>query len=196
VSATSTRPPVPVRTTAAADTDRPALDLRRYRTRYRWSAPLRADRRHSGPGDARLITDRRWAPGRGSRHASVATDVEPALWRPHNPQWSRLPDGQLPLRQEQHKHGTAAGLLLVRTSRSSRLGPPAGCWIAKRTTGHARTHAGAAAKRSNDYKPENGPRRPLSSICTRAGRRPSRTPSAAPERSGVNAVDIRTRAGA
>jgi hypothetical protein len=99
--------------------ERPASDLRRYRTRYRWPAPLRADRRHSGPGDAHLITDRRWAPGRGSRHASVATDVEPALSRPHNPQWSRLPDGQLPLRQEQHKHGTAAGLLLVRTTRSA-----------------------------------------------------------------------------
>ena len=28
------------------------------------------------------------------------------------------------------------------------------------TTGRAPTHAGAAAKRSNDYKPENGPRRP------------------------------------
>ena len=63
------------------------------------------------------------------------------------------------------------------------------------TSGRARTHAGAAPRRSNDYMPENGPRRPLSSICTRAGRRPSRTPSAAPERSGVNAVDKRTRAG-
>ena len=63
-----------------------------------------------------------------------------------------------------------------------------------RTTGRARTHVGAAAKRSNDYRPENGPRRPLSSICTGAGRRPSPTPSAAPKRSGVNAVDIRTRA--
>ena len=28
------------------------------------------------------------------------------------------------------------------------------------TTGRAPTHAGAAAKRSNDYRPENGPRRP------------------------------------
>ena len=65
-----------------------------------------------------------------------------------------------------------------------------------RTTGRAPTHAGAAAKDSNEYKPENGPRCPPSSICTGAGRRPSRTPSAAPERSEVNAVDIRTRAGA
>ena len=62
------------------------------------------------------------------------------------------------------------------------------------TTGRAPTHADSAANRSNDYKPENGPRRPLSSICTGAGRRPSPTPSAAPERSGVNAADIRTRA--
>jgi hypothetical protein len=44
------------------------------------------------------------------------------------------------------------------------------------------------------YKPENGPRRPLSSICTGTGRRPAPTPSAAPKRSGVNAADIRTRA--
>ncbi len=64
------------------------------------------------------------------------------------------------------------------------------------TTGRARTRAGVAAKRSNDYRSENGPRRPLSPICTEPGRRPSPTPSAAPERSGVNAVDIRTRAGA
>ena len=62
------------------------------------------------------------------------------------------------------------------------------------TTGRAPTHAGAAAKRSNDYKPENGPRGRLSSICTGAGRRPSPTPSAAPERLGVKTVDIRTRA--
>ena len=34
------------------------------------------------------------------------------------------------------------------------------------------------------------------SICTGVGRRRSRTPSPAPERSGVNAVDMRTRAGA
>ena len=45
------------------------------------------------------------------------------------------------------------------------------------TTGRAPTHAGAAPKRSNDSKPENGPRRPPSSICTGAGRRPSPTPS-------------------
>ncbi len=64
------------------------------------------------------------------------------------------------------------------------------------TTGRAPTHADAAANRSNDYKPENRPRRPLSSICTGAGRRPSPTPSAAPDRSGVNAADIRTRASA
>jgi len=30
-----------------------------------------------------------------------------------------------------------------------------------RMTGRAPTRAGAAAKRSNDYRPENGPRRPL-----------------------------------
>jgi hypothetical protein len=61
-------------------------------------------------------------------------------------------------------------------------------------TGRARTRVGAAARRSNDYKPENGPRRPLSSIFTRAGPRPSPTPSAGPERSGVSAGATGTRA--
>jgi hypothetical protein len=56
------------------------------------------------------------------------------------------------------------------------------------------THAGAAAKRSNDYKPENGQRRPRSSICTGPGRRPAATPSTVPERLGLNAVDTRTLA--
>ena len=50
------------------------------------------------------------------------------------------------------------------------------------TTGHARTHAGAAAKRSHDYRPENGPHRRPSPICTAAGRRPVPTPSSAPQR--------------
>ena len=50
-----------------------------------------------------------------------------------------------------------------------------------RMTGRVRTHAGAAARRSNDYRPENGPRRLPSPICTGAGRRPSPTPSAAPD---------------
>jgi hypothetical protein len=59
----------------------------------------------------------------------------------------------------------------------------------------SRTHARRrAAKRSNDYRPEDGPRRRLWSTCTGAGRRPSPTPSAAPERLGVTAVDIRMRA--
>jgi hypothetical protein len=58
------------------------------------------------------------------------------------------------------------------------------------TTGRAPTHAGAAAKRSNDYKPENGPRRPPSSTYTGPGRRPSRTPSAAPERSGIDRASM------
>jgi hypothetical protein len=47
---------------------------------------------------------------------------------------------------------------------------------------------GAAAKRSNDYRPQNGPRRRPSPISTPAGRRPAPTPSPAPERPGHNAV--------
>ncbi len=62
----------------------------------------------------------------------------------------------------------------------------------RRMTGHARTHAAAAAKRSNGYRPQNGPHRRLSRICTAAGRRPAPTPSPAPERPGHNAVVTRT----
>ena len=57
-----------------------------------------------------------WALGRGSRLAGVATDVIPRLCGSHNPGWSRLPHGRLPLRQELHKLWTAAGSLLVRTN--------------------------------------------------------------------------------
>jgi len=62
------------------------------------------------------------------------------------------------------------------------------------TTGRAPTHAGAAAKRSNEYKPENGPRRPPSSICTEAGRRPSPTPSPALNVRPSAPLTMRTRA--
>ena len=54
---------------------------------------------------------------------------------------------------------------------------------------HARRRGGEAL---NDYRPENGPRRPPSPICTGSGRRPAPTPSAVPERLGLNAVDTRT----
>jgi hypothetical protein len=63
-----------------------------------------------------------------------------------------------------------------------------------RMTGRERTHADAAVRRSNGYTPENGPRRPPSPICTAPGRRPAPTPSVAPERLGVNAGEMRTRA--
>ena len=63
------------------------------------------------------------------------------------------------------------------------------------TTGRARTHAGAAAKRSHDYKPKHGPRRPPSPICTGPGRRPAPTPSTAPEHPRVTLPsNTRTRA--
>jgi hypothetical protein len=42
-------------------------------------------------------------------------------------------------------------------SRSDAHGERAMALRRRPTTGPARTHAGAAAKRSNDYKPENGP---------------------------------------
>ena len=48
------------------------------------------------------------------------------------------------------------------------------------------THAGAAAKRSHDYKPKHGPHRPPSPISTGPGRRPAPTPSTAHERLRVS----------
>ena len=92
----------------------------------------------------------------------------------------------IPARLRRNGPGNGFARRCARGERATALRRP-------RTTGRARTHAGAAAKRSNDYRPENGPRRPLSSICTGAGRRPSPTPSAARERLGVNAGEMRTR---
>ena len=100
---------------------------------------------------------------------------------------TRIANAAIPARSRRNGHGNGSAKQCAPGERATALRRPL-------TTGRARTHAGAAAKRSNDYAPENGPRRPLSSICTGAGRRPSPTPSAAPKRSGVNAADIRTRA--
>ena len=59
---------------------------------------------------------RRWALGCSSHLPGVATDVPPGLCESHNPRWSPLPDGRLPLCQGLHKLGTAAGSLLVWTT--------------------------------------------------------------------------------
>ena len=93
----------------------------------------------------------------------------------------------IPARSRRNGHGNGFAKQCAHGERATALRRPP-------TTGRARTHAGAAAKRSNDYKPENGPRRPLSSICTGPGRRPAPTHSAAPERLGLNTVDTRTLA--
>jgi hypothetical protein len=97
---------------------------------------------------------------------------------------TRIANAAIPARLRPNGHGNGFAKRCAHGERATALRRPP-------TTGRARTHAGAAAKRSNDYRPENGPRRPLSSICTGPGRRPSPTPSAAPERLGVNAIDRR-----
>jgi hypothetical protein len=84
--------------------------------------------------------------------------------------------------------------------RSRRLDPRAGprgdarlasaLRAAPSSYGWSRTHVcRRGGEAPNDYKPENGPRRPRLSICTGAVRQPSPTPSEAPERSGANAAD-------
>ena len=100
---------------------------------------------------------------------------------------TRIANAAIPARLRRNGRGNGFAKRCAHGERATALRRPP-------TTGPAPTHAGAAAKRSNDYRPTNGPHRPLSSICTGVGRRPAPTPSAAPERLGVNAVDIRTRA--
>ena len=100
---------------------------------------------------------------------------------------TRIANAAIPARSRRNGHGNGFAKQCAHGERATALRRPP-------TTGRARTHAGAAAKRSNDYKPENGPRRPLSSICTGPGRRPAPTHSAAPERLGLNTVDTRTLA--
>ena len=115
-------------------------------------------------------------------------------YRPHNPVGNRttaratptrIASAAIPARLRRNGPGSGFARRCAHGERATALRRPP-------TTGRAPTRAGAAAKRSNDYRPENGPRRPLLRICTGAGRRPSPTPSAAPEGSGVNPVDIRT----
>ena len=88
---------------------------------------------------------------------------------------TRIANAAIPARSRRNGHGNGFAKRCAHGERATALRRP-------RMTGRARTHAGAAAKRSNDYRPENGPHRPLSSICTGPGRRPSPTPSPAPER--------------
>ncbi len=131
---------------------------------------------------------------RHARSRRATGECVAAAGRPQRPGTARatptrIANAAIPARLRRNGHGNGFAKRCALGERATALRRP-------RMTGRARTHAGAGAKRSNDYRPENGPRRPLSAICTGAGRRPSPTPSAAPERSGVNAVDIRTRAGA
>jgi hypothetical protein len=93
-----------------------ALPAREAFRRRQSSHLLSADRRHGGPGGAQLFTDGKWSSRPRPHLAGVATHVEPGLCRSHNPRWSRLSDGRLPLPQELHKLETAAGPLLVRTT--------------------------------------------------------------------------------
>ena len=100
---------------------------------------------------------------------------------------TRIANAAIPARSRRNGHENGCAKRCAHGKRATALRRPP-------TTGRARTHAGAAAKRSNDYTPQNGPHRPPSPICTAAGRRPAPTPSAAPERPGHNAVVTRTLA--
>ena len=97
---------------------------------------------------------------------------------------THIANAAIPARSRRNGHENGFAKRCAHGKRATALRRP-------RMTGRARTHAGAAAKRSNDYTPQNGPHRPPSPICTAAGRRPAPTPSSAPERPGHNAVVTR-----
>ena len=100
---------------------------------------------------------------------------------------TRFANAAIPARLRRDGHGNGFAKRCAHGKRATALRRP-------HMTGRARTHAGAAAKRSHEYKAKNGPHRPPSPICTAAGRRPAPTPSPAPERPGHNAVVTRTLA--
>ena len=100
---------------------------------------------------------------------------------------TRIANAAIPARSRRNGHGNGFAKRCAHGERATALRPPP-------MTGRAPTHAGAAAKRSNDYRSQNGPHRRPSPISTAAGRRPAPTPSPALERPGHNAVVIWTLA--
>ena len=140
-----------------------------------------------------------WAPVRRSRNGTSSERSRPPAARVLSPEMRRrtagfsfgdAPQARATERFARNGHGNGFAKRCAHGERAKALRRP-------RTTGRAPTHADAAAKRSNDYEPDNGPRRPLSSICTAAGQRPSPTPSPAPCTLVpllLNAADTRTRA--
>jgi hypothetical protein len=101
----------------------------------------------------RVLTGRRWPLGRGSL-AGVTNDIAPGLCGSHNPRWSRLPDGRLPLPQELHKLGAAARSLLVRTTSTTPIkGLRRGCSRSERSS--PATESDRAIRRVAD--PKAGP---------------------------------------
>ena len=100
---------------------------------------------------------------------------------------TRTANAAIPARSRRNGHGSGFAKRCVHGVCATALHRP-------RMTGRARTHADAAARRSHDYRPQNGPHRRPSPICTAAGRRPAPTPSPTPEHPGHNAVVTRTLA--
>jgi hypothetical protein len=100
---------------------------------------------------------------------------------------TRIANAAILARSRRNGHGNGFAKRCAHGERATALRPPP-------MTGRAPTHAGAAAKRSNDFRSQNGPHRRPSPISTAAGRRPAPTPSPAPERPGHNAVVTRTPA--
>ena len=80
---------------------------------------------------------------------------------------TRIANAAIPARSRRNGPGNRFAKRCAHGERATALRRPP-------TTGRAPTHADAAATRSNDYTPENGPHHPRSPICTAAGGGPRR----------------------
>ena len=147
-----------------------------------WDAQKRPSRRIS---TIRLA--RRHARSRRATGECVAAAGRPPRHGTARATPTRIANAAIPARSRRNGPGNGFARRCAHGERATALRRP-------RMTGRAPTHAGAAAKRSNDYRPENGPHRPPSPICTAAWAAAAPTPSPAPERPGHNAVVTRTLA--
>ena len=139
----------------------------RPRGSHRQGVSLRSNRREGTGGQGALS---RSVPRlRGAHRATETARATP----------TRIANAAIPARSRRNGPGNGFAKRCAHGERATALRRP-------RMTGRARTHAGAAAKRSHDYKPKHGPHRPPSPICTGPGRRPAPTPSTAPERLRVS----------
>jgi hypothetical protein len=138
----ATRPPLPRPRGSVDRGDRSSAGTRRSDHQ---DVSLRSNRRQGTRGSRRATGECVAAAGRPPRHGTARATP------------TRIANAAIPARLRRNGHGNGFAKQCAHGERATALRRP-------RTTGPARMHADAAAKRSHEYRPENGPRRPLSSI--------------------------------